>query len=410
MGTMRSSVRPVPRIGTRPDALQSLRSPSCLEFSARQGRGASARPPSRRPGISVILRRMRVERLPAALAAAEAQAPVRVLGARERVVVFSDLHLGNGGSRDDFLPNGELLSAALERYYLPRRYTLVLNGDVEELQRFRLPDVRRRWAGFFGLLERFALQGRLERLIGNHDAELEVLRDSYPAPRLLEALRLEAGKDSLLLLHGHQASYLQTHFLGLVSTLLRYVANPLGIHNWSVARSNPRRFRVEKRVYAFAHARRQLVLIGHTHRPLFESLSKLDSLRFRIEALCRQVPSVGGRRRAALEKELGARKAALEGLLAKRGRAYDGSTLYTSPLLVPCLFNSGCCIGRRGVTGLEIADGSIALVHWFDRNRSERFLDPQERTAEPLEGGPYHRVVLEQDSLAYLSTRARLLS
>ncbi len=77
---------------------------------------------------------------------------------------------------------------------------------------------------------------------------------------------------------------------------------------------------------------------------------------------------------------------------------------------MPCLFNSGCCIGRRGVTGLEVAEGSIALVHWFDRDRRGRFLASQRRSAEPLEGGPYHRVVLEQDSLAYLSTRVRLLA
>ena len=346
--------------------------------------------------------RMQVERLPAALAALASQAPARVLKAKERVVVFSDLHLGNGGRRDDFLPNGELLTAALQRYYLPRRYTLVLNGDVEELQRFRLAEVRRRWAAFFGLLEQFARQGRLERLIGNHDAELAVLRDPYPAPRLLEALRLELGKESLLLFHGHQASYLQTYLLGLVAVLLRYVANPLGVHNWSVSRSNPRRFRVEKRVYAFARAHRRLVLIGHTHRPLFESLSRLDALRFRIEELCRQVPSAGVRHRAALEGELAVRKDELERVLAKRGPA-DSGTLYTSPLLVPCLFNSGCCIGKRGLTGLEIAGGGIALVLWFDQTRSRR-------AGEDLPGTPYRREVLEREPLDYLFTRVRLLS
>jgi UDP-2,3-diacylglucosamine pyrophosphatase LpxH len=345
---------------------------------------------------------MRGERLPAALSALASQAPTRTLSARDRVVVFSDLHLGNGGRRDDFLPNGELLSAALRRYYLPRRYTLVLNGDVEELQRFRLADIRRRWAAFYELLAQFARQDRLERLIGNHDAELAVLRDSYPAPRLLEALRLELGKESLLLFHGHQASYLQTYFLGLVSALLRYVAKPLGIHSFSVSRSNLRRFRVEKRVYSFAHAHRQLVLIGHTHRPLFESLSRLDALRFRIENLCRQIPSARGMRRSGLERELAAQKAELERVLAKRGRI-EGGTLYNSPLLLPCLFNSGCCIGRRGLTGLEIAAGRIALVHWFDRNRSEH-------SGEALAGTPYRREVLEQEPLDYLFTRVRLLS
>jgi UDP-2,3-diacylglucosamine pyrophosphatase LpxH len=345
---------------------------------------------------------MRVQRLPGALAPLAERAPVRRLRKSERVVVFSDLHLGDGGRRDDFLPNAELLAAALRRYYQPRRFILLLNGDVEELQRFNLADIRRRWTGFYALLEDFARQGRLERLVGNHDAELAVLRDSYPAPRLLEALRLELGKESLLLFHGHQASYLQTYLLGLAAAVLRYVANPLGIRNWSVSRSNLRRFRVERRVYAFARRRRQLVLIGHTHRPLFESLSKLDALGFRIEALCRQVPSSRGKHRSVLERELAARKVELEQLLAKRGRT-EGGTLYNSPLLVPCLFNSGCCIGRRGLTGLEIADGRIALVHWFDHSRSQR-------EGEALEGTPYHREVLEQESLAYLFTRVRLLA
>jgi len=341
-------------------------------------------------------------RLPATLAALGQGAPVRRLSRGEKVVVFSDLHLGGGGRRDDFLPNGELLSAALRRHYLPGRYTLVLNGDVEELQRFYLPQIRRQWAGFYALLEEFARLGRLERLVGNHDAELAVLGDPYPAPRLLESLRLELGKESFLLFHGHQASYLQTRFIGLVSILLRYVANPLGIRNRTVSRSSRRRFRVERRVYAFARGRRQAVLIGHTHRPLFESLSKLDDLRFRIESLCRLIPSAAARRRPALERELAARKDELEQVLARRG-GEEGGSLYDSPLLVPCLFNSGCCIGKRGLTGLEIAGGGIALVHWFDQNRSRR-------AGEDLPGTPYRREVLQQEPLDYLFTRVRLLS
>ena len=339
---------------------------------------------------------------PATLVVLAERAPERRLSRGEKVVVFSDLHLGGGGRGDDFLPNAELLAGALRRYYLPGRYTLVLNGDVEELQRFRLPQIRRQWASFYELLGEFARRGRLERLVGNHDAELALLGDPFPAPRLLESLRLVRGRESLLLFHGHQASYLQTRFLGLVAVLLRYVANPLGIRNWPVSRSSRRRFRVERRVYAFARGRRQVVLIGHTHRPLFESLSKLDALRFRIESLCRQIPTASGRRRASLERELTARKAELEQVLARRGRDPGGS-LYDSPLLVPCLFNSGCCIGKRGLTGLEIDPGGIALVHWFDRDRSGH-------TGQALAGTPFRREVLEREPLDYLFTRVRLLS
>jgi UDP-2,3-diacylglucosamine pyrophosphatase LpxH len=346
-------------------------------------------------------------------------APLEKPRRREHLVVFSDLHLGNGGSRDDFRPNSSILQAALERYYLPGHYRLVLNGDVEELQRFHLQDVRRRWAPFYELLGEFARGGRLERIVGNHDAELLVRQDPFPAPRLLEGLRLETDEGSLFLFHGHQASILQTRFLGLASAALRYVGNPLGIRNWSVSESSPRKFRVEKRVYSFAHRRQVMALIGHTHRPMFESLSKLDILRFGIERLCRELSEAHGAHRHRLEAELLAEKADLQRLLEKRGRAEDAAaTLYTSPLLVPCLFNSGCCIGKRGVTGLELAGGRISLVHWFDRTRNERYLGTDERSAarrsgrssEALPGTPYHRMVLREDTLSYLFTRIRLLA
>lgn len=369
----------------------------------------------------------------AALEGLLARAPREAIGPGDRVVIFSDLHMGSGGSRDDFLPNAALLQAALERYYLAGHYRLILNGDVEELQRCHLPDIRRHWAPFYALLAEFARRDRLERIVGNHDAELALRQDPFPAPRLLEGLRLELDGNSLFLFHGHQASLLQTRFLGLSAAALRYVANPLGIRSWSVSRSNPRRFRVERRVYSFAHRRRVLALIGHTHRPLFESLSKLDVLRFRIERLCRELSEGHGKRRKRLEADLLADKADLERLLNKRGRAEDASaTLYTSPLMVPCLFNSGCCIGKRGLTGIEIAGGRIALVHWFDRTRSERYLGESERaterrsdraarqtdrivrradrTAQPLPGTPYFRVSLQEDTLAYLFTRIRLLA
>jgi predicted phosphodiesterase len=368
----------------------------------------------------------------AALEGLLTRAPRETIGPGDRIVVFSDLHMGSGGSRDDFLPNAALLHAALERYYLPARYRLILNGDVEELERYNLPDIRRRWAPFYALLAEFARRGRLERIVGNHDAELALRRDPFPALRLLEGLSLELDGNSLFLFHGHQASLLQTYFLGLSAVALRYVANPLGIHSWSVSRSSLRKFRVEKRVYSFAHRRQVLALIGHTHRPLFESLSKLDALRFRIERLCRELSESRGPRRKRLEADLLAVKADLERLLGKRGRADDASaTLYTSPLLVPCLFNSGCCIGKRGLTGIEIAGGRIALVHWFDRARSERYLAEGERAAarpvggvarqgrkaavqadraaQPLPGTPYYRVALQEDTLAYLFTRIRLL-
>ncbi|MEI6127950.1 MAG: metallophosphoesterase, partial [Pseudomonadota bacterium] len=40
-----------------------------------------------------------------------------------KVLVLSDLHMGNGGRLDEFRQNSELVKTMLERYYLPEQYS-----------------------------------------------------------------------------------------------------------------------------------------------------------------------------------------------------------------------------------------------------------------------------------------------
>ena len=54
-----------------------------------------------------------------------------------KVLILSDLHMGNGGRRDDFRRNADLVRTMLGSYYLPEKYSLVLNGDVEDLWQSR---------------------------------------------------------------------------------------------------------------------------------------------------------------------------------------------------------------------------------------------------------------------------------
>lgn len=339
-----------------------------------------------------------------------AKAGRRLLSPTDRILIASDLHLGDGGKRDDFRRNAELVSRALREYYLPRGYSLILNGDVEELQRFELAAVRRAWKPFFDLLAEFARGPGLHKIFGNHDFELSLRADPYPAAELLESLWLEYGENRLLLFHGHQASAFLTGFAPLVGFVLRYIATPLGIQAYSTSQDSRRKYRVERRAYAFAAGQRAVALIGHTHRPLFESLSKLDSLKYRIEALCRLYPEAAPTDRAALEQEIRRSRTELDRLYDKGEGPRTSDTLYNSRLLVPCLFNSGCAVGKRGFTALEIRQGAIALVHWFDRTRSERYLHDGDQNAERLGDSDCYRVVLKEDSLDYVFTRIRLLT
>ena len=344
------------------------------------------------------------------LAAVLEGAPRVELGVEGRVVISSDLHLGNGGSRDDFRRNAELYTAVLREFYLPEGFTLVLNGDIEELLRFPLKVVRRTYAGLFELFGAFAAAGRLFKIFGNHDLELSVRADPFPADRLLEGLRLGFGPDTLLVFHGHQASLFQEWFHALSRLVLRYVANPLGIKNYTASADSRRRYRVERRVYSFSKEQKLLSVIGHTHRPLFASLSKADSLKFLIERLCREYPEAAPADQPRLAEAIRRSRSELERLYRKPSLDPETGTLYDRQLHVPVLFNAGCAIGRTGITAIEIREGRIALVHWFDRRRSTRFLGGGEAPPERLGNTEYHRLTIDSDQLGYLYTRIRLLT
>ncbi len=345
------------------------------------------------------------------------ESPRLPLSNGDRYVIVSDLHLGDGSSRDDFLPNGDLFSDALSRYYLDQGYALVLNGDIEELQRFTLQSIQRRWKGLYELFQEFRVRSAVHKIVGNHD---EALWWRTPRPGdlpLLGSLRLSFGEDTLFLFHGHQATIFFERFNDVSGFFLRHFANRLHIRNFPARYESARKYRTEHRVYAFSSARKIVSVIGHTHRPLFESMSKVDTLRFRIEQLCLDYPAVSPRSRVAIEKAVEAYKRELAHLWERDRELGMRGSLYNEQLSIPCLFNSGCAIGKRGVTALELSEGSIALVHWFDRRRSDHHLRRRgsallrdSATAERLEGTEYYRTVIKKDRLDYVFSRIRLLA
>ena len=346
--------------------------------------------------------------------------PTLPLTTSDRLVVISDLHLGDGSSRDDFLPNGELLEEVLRRYYLPNGYSLVLNGDIEELQRFPLDAIRSRWHGLYELFRQFVARAAVYRIVGNHDDGLWHSDARIGHEPLLASLRLSFGSETIFIFHGHQATIFFERFNDVSGFFLRHFANRLNIRNLPVHYESTRRYRTEHRVYAFSSARKIVSVIGHTHRPLFESLSKIDTLRFRIEQMCRDYPSVSPRARRTIEKVVDIYKGELNHLWEKSRRDGMRSSLYNEQLSVPCLFNSGCAIGKRGVTAIEIAQGEIALVHWFDRRRSDKHLASGRRglasyshdgeATRRLGETEYYRTLLKKDRLDYVFSRIRLLA
>lgn len=335
------------------------------------------------------------------------------LGGDSRILILSDLHMGNGGRRDEFRRNAGLVESVMANYYLPEKYSLILNGDVEELFKFPLNDIVDRWRHIYELFLRFNEEGFFFRTFGNHDASLLDEKDYMLSPFLLESLKLSYRTENILVFHGHQASVFLWETYPFVSRsivwFLRYIAKPFGIRNFSIAYNSRRRFAIEKSIYDFSNRAKIVSVIGHTHRPLFESLSKVDYLNYRIEELCRAFPTAEKPHREVIKSKIATLKEELDECY-KQGKQIGLRSGVYNNLTIPSVFNSGCAIGKRGITALEIDHGKIRLVYWFNGKQSRRFLSDRDSRPARLDGTGYYRIVLNEDHLDYVFSRLHLLA
>ncbi|MDC7227561.1 MAG: metallophosphoesterase family protein [Spirochaetales bacterium] len=339
-------------------------------------------------------------------------APVFSVEKDRPLIIFSDLHMGNGKKNDDFKNNGELFTKALKDHYLAKNFTLILNGDIEELQKFEMNKIRQYWKQTFEIFDGFSKENRLIKIIGNHDDKLLTgLTDCRYDEKQAARFTIPDSDVPIFIFHGHQASVYYKYLNRLNTILLRYIVNPIGIRNFSKKFKHHKKMRIENRSYNFSRNKKLISIIGHTHRPLFESLSRADSLHFSIENLLRKYRKAGNRKRMIIAARIKDLKRKYDDCTESKPDYEPASLMYSSGIPVPCLFNTGCAIGKRGITGIEITTETISLVHWFDSRISNRFLFDSELQPVPLnENSPIHRVVLREDSLDYISDSINLLS
>jgi predicted phosphodiesterase len=326
-----------------------------------------------------------------------------------KILIISDLHMGSG-TRDDLSENnGEMLIRMLEEYYFKNGWILILNGDIEELQRYSLDHIREKWAALYRVFNLFAKENRLYKTVGNHDEQLLLKRyNSYPYP-LHTVLKIETGTVSAYVFHGHQLSNIYSNFNKIIGICIRYILKPFGIKNIIDARSPYKRFLIESKAYAFSINNHCLSIIGHTHRPLFESLGRFDYIKFEIERLCRDYPSSQSEDKLRIENEVTALRKELGKLKRKERQDVLRQSLYGDELPVPCLFNSGCTLGKKGINAIEITNEDIALIYWFIEGKSKKFI---KRGGYEINGIPdtlYRRAVLNQNKLDYILAKIKLL-
>jgi UDP-2,3-diacylglucosamine pyrophosphatase LpxH len=324
-----------------------------------------------------------------------------------KVLIISDLHMGTG-SRDDLNHNGEMLACILEDYYLKKDWILVLNGDIEELQRYSLDQIREKWANLYRVFNLFARNNRLYKIIGNHDDQFIYKKNMVSPYPVHNVIKIETGTIPAYVYHGHQLSAIYLRFGSLFSFLTRYFMKPFGIKNIADSRSPFKRFHIEKEAYAFSLQNHCLSIIGHTHRALFESLGRFDYIKFEIERLCRDYPASAGEDRSRIENEVTALRKELSKLKRKERRDVLRQSLYGDELPVPCLFNSGCTLGKKGFNAIEMTSKDIALVYWFTEGKSKKFVTRGSYEIESIDGKPYRRAVLNHNKLDYIFARIKL--
>ncbi|OYT44831.1 hypothetical protein B6U90_04545 [Thermoplasmatales archaeon ex4484_6] len=271
------------------------------------------------------------------------RSPVFKAASSDRIVVASDLHMGDGSMADDFRGNSGLFSEVMSRFYLDRGFKLVLNGDVEELHKFRLKRVLSRWKDIYGLFDRFQDGPGLFKIFGNHD--LDFLFDGAHEfiDRQFEAVRMLYMDAELFFLHGHQGSHFLERMHRFNRMITRGFIKPLKLKNFTLELEGKPVTRKENRLSLFSEENGILTFMGHTHRPLF------------------------GRDNGA-----------------------------------PSLFNSGAVIGKLGMTTLEIERGVISLVHWWDRSLVKRYIVRDWFEPVRLASTGIYRTVLDTASIGSL--------
>ncbi|NNC96197.1 MAG: metallophosphoesterase [Chitinophagales bacterium] len=289
-------------------------------------------------------------------------------------IIFSDHHRGRKDRADDFVPCEATYLNAL-KYYLDKGFTLVLLGDVEEFWENPLPMVMKRYKKVLEYEKRFYDNSRLYKIWGNHDDAWRYkgylqkhLSLIFPEINVHESITLNITvegklKGKFLLIHGHQGTLESDKYAFISKFFVRYI--------W---RNIQRLFRIplstpakdaslksihDKTMYSWSEKHEETILIcGHTHQPVFMSLTHADRIKNKIRLLkesLREFPN-----NAAVKNEIELAEQKLRQISEKCTEIQSGESE-----LKPYYFNSGCCsFGDGDITGIQLADNQISLVKW----------------------------------------------
>lgn len=310
---------------------------------------------------------------------------IRFDSSKDRFIIFSDQHKGAKNGADDFMICEPNYLAALDHYF-QKGYFYIALGDCEELWENTLAAVKKNQQPSFEKEKQFFLNDRGVKIIGNHDlywkndpfAPLQLKQIYEKDIPIYEGILLQTSvKDqavNIFCTHGHQgdaASDGNWFSKFFVSKIWAPLQSLLKINPNTPAYDAQLKTLHNSLMYEWSAAQESLFLItGHTHQPVFESLTHIERL-YRSLLFARKVNDQS--MIDALQKEIQLRK-------------FQYTTVSPDYLqLKPSYFNSGCCCNNDGdITGIEIEEDCIRLIKWHSKEGIPQRMILEESSFEEL--------------------------
>ena len=289
----------------------------------------------------------------------------------QSLIIFSDEHKGTRNGSDDFAVCEKNYLAALD-YYNDRNFYYINLGDCEELWENTIFGLMKHNEHVFEKEKLFVRRKAYFKIFGNHDLfwDNDPLASLYLKKMYDEAIKIYTGMVlrlsfpgsnhiDIFCTHGHQgdaqsdgnafSKWFVSYVWGPLQSLLEINTNTpsnndnlktlhnLYMYNWSAAQDNI------------------ILITGHTHQPVFRSLTHLERLYLNLEEA-----------QSKSDKDAIAK---IEAEIPRRKKEYDFVN-NSFQHMKPSYFNSGCCCFDDGtITGIEIADGFIRLIKWSYVNK-----------------------------------------
>ncbi|MCY7420387.1 MAG: metallophosphoesterase family protein [Chitinophagaceae bacterium] len=282
----------------------------------------------------------------------------------QKFIILSDQHKGAKDGSDDFANSEENYLAALA-HYNQNNYHYIALGDCEELWENGIESVKKNNKRSFEAEKAFIRRNAFTKIFGNHDlywdndpfAGLQLQNIFGEKVCIYEGVILQTiinnRQFEVFITHGHQGDKVSdgnAFSKWFIANIWARLQNYLKINLNTPAYDNQLKTEHNKMMYEWSAREPDLILItGHTHQPVFQSLTYLERL-YRGLGAAKLQPDLTAI--AKFEKEIQVRQT--------MGEIMPDFTAYQ-----PCYFNSGCCCFVDGdITGIEIEDEMIKLVKW----------------------------------------------